>query len=246
MKKLFVLFCLINFISMPAYCLINDDFTENSLDKNLQIKQKKYVEIEYTFVEKSLDKNLKVKEFQRENTITDTFAEKNRAKNSKNKPIVVLNEQLPKINENKVVHKKIVVIDENDFLKIPVKIKNDFSTKQRVNNGDYLEFETLSEIKIEDKIYPKGTLIKGKIENVSMNDTVGVPANLTVGSFFIDDYPLQGEINKKGANRTVWIYPSMFVCNIFFGLGLLLPLIRGGHAKINSDETYTLYYKLQK
>jgi len=244
MKKLLVLVFLINFVSMPVHCFINDDFAEKTLDKNLQVKTHNHTEIEDTFVEKSLDKNLKIKEFQHKNTITDTFAEKNEAKNSKNKPIVVLNEQIPQVDEGKIIHKKIAVIDENDFLKISVKIKKDFSTKQKVNEGDYLEFETLSDIKINDTLYPKGTLIKARIENVSMNNMLGVPANLTVGSFFIDNYPLQGEIVKKGANRTLWIYPCMCVGNVFFGAGLFLTLIRGGHAKIKSDESYILYYKL--
>lgn len=244
MKKSFVLLCLINFISMPAYCFINDDFADKTLDKSLQIKQFKYAEIEDTFIKKSLNKNLQIKEISANKVITDAFAEKNRAKNSINKPAEALNEQIPQVDESKIIHKKIAVIDENDFLKIPVKIKNDFSTKQKVNEGDSIEFETISDVQIKDKIYSGGTLIKGKIENVSMNDTVGVPAHLTVGSFFIDGYPLQGEIIKKGANRMLWIYPAMCVGNVFFGAGLLLTLIRGGHAKINTDETYTLYYKI--
>ena len=229
---------------MPAYSLINDDFAEKTLDKNLKIKQYNYVEIEDTFAEKTLDKKLRIKEMSENKIITDPFAEKNRAKNVNNKPTVVLNEQIPNVDESKIVHKKVAVVDENDFLKISVKIKNDFSTKQRVNEGDYLEFETLSDVNIDNRLYPKGTLIKAKIENVSMNDTVGVPANLTVGSFFLDGYSLQGEINKKGANRMLWIYPAMCACNVFFGAGLLLTLIRGGHAQIKSDEVYTLYYKI--
>ena len=229
---------------MPAYSLITDDFADKSLDKNLKIKTIEYAEIEDTFAEQSLSKNLKIQNRSADKIITDTFAEKNRAKNSINKPIVLLNEQIPEFDKNQISHKKVAVIDENDFLKIPVKIKNAFSTKQKVNEGDYLDFETISDISINNKLYPKGTIIKARVENVSMNDTVGVPADLTLGSFFLDEYPLQGEIKKKGANRMLWIYPAMCVCNVLCGIGLLLTLIRGGHAEIQPDETFELYYKM--
>ena len=63
----------------------------------------------------------------------------------------------------------------------------------------------------------------------------GIPANLIVGDFkieYMSTVKLEGEINKEGANRAIWVRPL---------LPLLFP-VRGGHAKISADEIFTLYY----
>ena len=72
---------------------------------------------------------------------------------------------------------------------------------------------------------------------------MGVPADLVIGSFTLNGVPLGGEINKTGANRSLWVYPCMYGTLWFFGIGVLFIPIRGGHAKIKTTETYTLYAK---
>ena len=62
-------------------------------------------------------------------------------------------------------------------------------------------------------------------------------------NFSIDGKRLAGEISKTGANRSLWLYPTIYMTTLFFGVGLLLIPIRGGHAKIKPQQTFTVYYQ---
>lgn len=221
MKKLSIALICFLFFSTPAFCLISDDFAEKTLNKNVEIKKARI----YLFV--------------------DDFAEKNQNKNYSIKPSVSFDEVTPKAPV-KPYAKKIPVIDERDFKTIKVRIKDYFTTRKRANEGDFIDFVTIEDTEIGNKNYPKGTIVKARIETISPNFSGGVPADLTVGSFILDDINLQGEIEKTGANRTLWVCPASIAGDfIFLGLGELSLLIRGGHAKIKPKETFTLYYKFK-
>lgn len=141
----------------------------------------------------------------------------------------------------KIPDKKIVVYKEN-MTPVHVRIKKPFSTKSNlVEEGDTVEFELTETAVIKNKTYPAGTPVKARLETVSMNDIMGVPADVVFGSFNIDGTALGGEITKTGANRTLWVYPCHYGFNIFFALGYAFMPIRGGHAKVKPSETFTLY-----
>jgi len=211
----FVCFCI---MSCPAYSVVVDDFVEKTLDKNIQPK-KIHFEI-----------------------IKDSFAESNKNKNQYTKTKVDFAEQI--VTTTRIpVAKKAVIIKEENAIPVKIRIKKYLSTKQNIDEGEYLDFETVSEVKIKDKIYPAGTLVKGRIETISQNKIWGVPADLVVGNFSLEDKTLSGEISKIGANRSLWVYPAVYLLLFPFGEGLLLIPIRGGHAKIKPHQTYTVYYQ---
>ena len=219
MKKYLILLLCFNLTVLPAFCLIEDDFVENSLSENLEIKKYK------------------------KPYIVDDFAENNLKRNAVNNKKVELNEMIPLAPKGSSFNKKIAVIDEEDFIPIKIKIRSAFSTQQAFDEGDYIDFETLTDLNIGNKLYPKNSTVKARVETISGNKTRGIPADLTVGNFSLDNIPLQGEINKTGANRSLWVYPAMCAGCIFFGAGLLLIFVRGGHAKIKPNEIYTVYLK---
>ncbi len=47
-------------------------------------------------------------------------------------------------------------------------------------------------------------------------------------------------ISKRGTDRVLWVYPSFYIFNCFFGAGLLLIPIRGGHVKLKPGKVYEL------
>lgn len=241
MKKFLVIFLCLNFLCAPAYCAITDDFAEKTLDKNLEIKSHKENVITDDFVQNSLNKNLKIKKNNKKK-IYDDFAEKNQNKNPKIKTKIEINETIPSISK-KNTNKKIVVIDDTNMQSVMVNIKEYFTTKQKIDEGDYIEFETLNPIKLQNAVYPAGTTVMARIETLSLNQIWGVPSDLVVGNFSINEIPLAGEISKTGANRSLWVRPCVVSFLLFFGAGLLFIPIRGGHAKITPSETYTLYAK---
>ena len=242
MKKILSFIICLGFFCMPAYAEIVDEFVNKTLDKSLKIKPASRIVIADTFADNTLNKNLKPAKYSYK-PIKDNFAENNQNK-SKYKAIVVnYNENLPQIS-NKTTARKVVVIDNNSMTAVPVRIKKLFTTKSKIQEGDYLEFETTKDIVINKKTYPARTTVKARVETISLNESWGVPSDLVLGNFSIDGIPLGGEINKTGANRTLWVRPAAWTLIIlFWGAGILLTPIRGGHAKIRTSEIYTLYAK---
>lgn len=240
MKKILAFIISLNFALMPAYCTISDDFADSSLDKTLKIKITSQKSVQDDFVQNSLDKNLKIRTY-KYSPVVDNFGESNKNKNTAVKKYGLVQETLPKINEQNKIQRKIVITDINSGISVPIKICNNYSTKDKFDEGDYLDFKTTKEVLINQKIYPEGTPVKARIENVSKNLSWGVPADLVVGNFSIDNIPLAGEIEKTGANRSLWLKPCVIcVSLLFFGAGVLLIPIRGGHAKIRTSQIYTL------
>lgn len=223
MRKILSFILCFNILMMPAYC-IEDVLVEKTLDKNLQIKTIVPKKISDDFVEKTLDKNLQIK------TVEKT---------------VIKDDLITLISKDKLGprKKKLVVFDNSSVQEVPVKIIESFSTKNsnEIDEGDFIFFETLKDVTLKGKLFPKGTQVKARIEMISMNDKKGVPADLIVGNFQIDEIVLDGEITKVGANRSLWIYPLSYVMSFFVGTGVFLQLIRGGHAKISPSEVFVLY-----
>ncbi len=131
-----------------------------------------------------------------------------------------------------------------DCVVFPVKITKNISS-QNVQAGEKIVFSTTKAVEIKDKIiFPKGTEIFANIEFVSQNEMKGEPAILIIDNFVIKDLPkykLEGKIYKEGAKRSYWINPISKILTPFWGTGFLFYLIRGGHAKINSNQIYNLY-----
>lgn len=152
--------------------------------------------------------------------------------------------------------RKIKSKKKYDFTKkqIPIDIKlvQNYDHKLRKLEGDTIEFITQNDIEINKVKYPKGTIVLGRIETLSPSDRMGTPESVKIDNFFIDNDPttqaddvnLSGSISKDGANRSIWVYPLYQAGNImFYVAGFVFVPIRGGHAKISTDETYTLFYE---
>lgn len=245
MNKFLILFLCVNLLILPAYTQIVDGFVEKSLDKSLTVKNYQAAKIDDELVENGLDQKQKIKNYNAgKSYVEDTFALKNvNAKRAVYKTVVISDDFLPKVavsQINKSASAKRSV--DSISVTVPIRTKNGLTTKSQPDEGSYLDFETVSDVKINNVIYPAGTNVQGRIETVSMNSSMGVPADLVIGNFRIKNIPLDGEIKKIGSNRSLWVYPCAYAGCLFFGAGLLLMPIRGGHAKIKADEIFTLNF----
>ncbi|MBQ8475516.1 hypothetical protein IJ531_00480 [bacterium] len=217
MKQIIALILSSCFLLPPAYCLIiEDEFVNSTLDNTLKIKKHRYT------------------------LLQDDFAQSNKNKNIAKKEIII-DEILPQEPQHKFIRKQIDF--ENKGRELKVKIAKPYSSKMQLDEGDEIIFITLDEIKIKDKTYPINSTINARIETISKNKSWGIPSDIVIGDFKLDNHKLSGEIQKQGANRALWLYPTIYATSCFFGIGLLLIPIRGGHAKINTKETFILYYK---
>lgn len=162
-----------------------------------------------------------------------------------------------KIEDNLIkkfnLSEKAIVKAKNcyDFSKkqIPVKLKvvRKISTKHKISEGDTILFKTIEDVSITEKKLPKGTKIVGRIETISESDKMGTPANIIVDNFYVEDNPdicFYGNIARTGANRSIWVYPLYQAGNImFYVAGFVFVPIHGGHAKLNENDTYTVFYE---
>ncbi len=241
MKKCILALISFSLAIYPCLALdINDDFVDSTLDKNLKVKPAVSKMVTDDFAQNNTAKNPVIKP---NVPIADKFAESNRNKSAV-KQQVIISETLPKINNEDIVRKKIVISDSSaQQIAIPIRALSLITTKGSPEEGSLVEFETIRDVTINNKTYPKGTKVLGKIETVSMNYSLGVPADLIVGNFKMGNESISGEICKVGANRSLWVKPCSYFGLFFFGAGLLLMPIRGGHAKISPNETFTVYYR---
>lgn len=146
---------------------------------------------------------------------------------------------------------KIKVKTNYDFSKaqIPVQMKviKNLTTKNNIEEGDSILFKTVNEVNINGTVLPKGTQVIGRVETVSASDKMGCPANIVVDNFYVKDNPnicFYGNVSKTGANRSIWVYPLYQAGNILlYAAGFVFVPIHGGHAKILTSDTFTVFYE---
>lgn len=257
MKKLFVFLICIQLINIPAFA--SDLFEDALVNKTLTGKTFKSIKsssefINDTFVEKSLknmpcnsksdnkmfedelvNKNLSGTKYQiqkQENIcINDTLADKT-LKNVSAKP------KKAKLNFDFEVVKQTPV---------KIAITNNITSKKDLTEGQELNFRVVDDVSIDNNlVLKKDALVTAKLETISLNQAFGVPADILIDDFKIvsnqTEINLDGSIHKIGANRSLWVYPVGYMGCFFFGAGLLLFPIRGGHAKIRTKDVYQVYY----
>lgn len=170
----------------------------------------------------------------------------------------LLTRKYQRIEDNFVKHNisnrklaKIKIKNNYDFTQaqIPVQLKiiKNLTTKSHILEGDEILFKTTKDVSLNGEILPKGTQIVGRVETVSESDKMGCPANIIVDNFHVKDNPdicFYGNITKTGANRSIWVYPLYQAGNImFYVAGFVFVPIHGGHAKLLTNDTFTVFYE---
>ena len=112
--------------------------------------------------------------------------------------------------------------------------------------GQYIEFQTVGDIKFKNHLIKDGTSIIGRITNITQNGFAGTPSDITVERFQFKDksirnIKLEGVIEKHGANRSIWVVPLVSAGNIFTGIGgYAFYIIKGGHAMLKTRDNFEL------
>ena len=244
MKKIFSsLICLGLLSSNFAFAEIFEDSLANQLDKNLKIEKYKQAPIEDDFVLRTLPNDLSIKPVSSVR-YHDEFALKSLNQNlkvQKAKFEIIEDSLADKIDKNKV--KKVALNKATtDFTQGKIKVypKKYYTTRTKLYEGDYIDFVLAQDVKLNNVLYKKGTNVKARVETLSQNGAYGVPADLIVGNFTLGDNVLGGQISKKGANRSLWVYPTSYILMPMFFMGLFILPIRGGHAKLYPSKIYEI------
>ena len=227
MKKIFSIAIIISILSLNSSFAIKesiyDDFVQNSLDSNLKIKKEKYTPLVDDFASNSLSSNLKIQK-EKQEPIHDDLV-----KNLKNINFVYYDKN-QKFDFSKAT-----------IQKAKIRVTKYHTTRKNLQEGQYIDFELIQDININNKTYKKGSLIKARVENISPNLAYGTPADIVIDNFVLaNEVKLTGQIQEKGANRAIWVYPLAYTTSMFFGIGLLAYTIRGGHAKLKPTKIYEI------
>lgn len=115
--------------------------------------------------------------------------------------------------------------------------------------GQSVGFKVVENV-ISDKqiIIKKGSIVEGKIAEVSLRAMGGAPAEMTIEDFSVKSIdgktiPLNGQVSASGYSLSVWIGLAELATTPFL-FGLAVPALRvlpGGQAVVSPRKTYTIY-----
>ncbi len=151
-------------------------------------------------------------------------------------------------DEPEVENTKSLPYNYLDTERIPIylSITDEISTKDGLIDGQELEFRAQKDVIYKNHtILKKGDIVKGHLEMVVTAGMNGFPAEIVVDNFDIPNIKQSQLISnyvKKGQNRCLWVFPLKWSLTFIPFVGSLTNLIMGGHAKIKTTDTITLYY----
>ena len=227
MKKILSLFLIFLFsFANASYAIVTDDFVEQTLDKNLKIKEYSPANIDDILITKDFVLRHKNEIYESSNSqISDNF----------------VNTSLNKYKNEKLVAYIPANFQNLQKMSMQLKAKKYLTTRnKKVKEGTIIEFVLAKDIVYNEKLYKKGSTVKARVENISLNQAYGIPAQLEVGNFSINNEKLDTKLSVQGANRALWVVPVGYVGTLFLCLGLFVLPIRGGHAKLSPNKTYNL------
>lgn len=263
MKKFFIIIICLELINIPVFAeeLGEDYFVEKTLkSKNLVIETQNQIQIQDELINSGITANKTLKTtVKKDSPIVDALVEKKlidkQYKNSPNGKTEIKDVFAERALQNKTVagmpKSPGAEYDIDPTRRIPVKLKveQEFTTKKNLEEGQKIEFKVAEDVKVGNNIFiPKNSKIIGRVETISLNEAMGVPADMVIESFIVkmpnneEFYLENASLKRIGANRSIWVYPLFYSGLMFFGAGVVFAPIRGGHAKLKIKDVYEVYY----
>lgn len=132
--------------------------------------------------------------------------------------------------------------------KIPIKLtaKEKINSEKEVYEGQQLDFTVKSNVYYNNNIViAKDTPVSARVETIIKSGMNGIPASIIIGNFKIENIE-KGKISDfceiEGQNRSLWVFPLKWALTPVPPTGSLTNFIKGGHAKLNTDDIVEIYY----
>ena len=138
--------------------------------------------------------------------------------------------------------------DYTDLDVVPIKlcISENIKSEANLYEGQTVEFRLLKHIYYKNKIYAKrGTIIPAKVKMIITSGMNGIPASIIFGDFEIEGIKpsqLTNTYEVFGQDRSLIVFPLKWVLTILPPSGTLTNFIKGGHAKLKTNKTITIYF----
>lgn len=149
------------------------------------------------------------------------------------------------IIEKPIIH-SIYDYSDTDIIKIDLINLRKIKSEKDLSEGEILQF------KVANNIYHNGNLIlqrganaTARVETVIANGMNGIPASIIIGNFKVANLnpsQITGTYEKYGLDLSMLVFPIKWALTILPPTGSLTNFIKGGHVKLNSGKTITIYY----
>ena len=132
--------------------------------------------------------------------------------------------------------------------RIPIRLAiiADIKSEKDITEGQTVVFRALNDIwHNRQKKKKKDDLVQAKVETIIKSGMNGIPASIIFGDFKFDNIEssrVLDEYEKFGQDRSLWVYPMKWALTILPPSGSLTNFIKGGHAKLKTNEVIELYY----
>lgn len=146
---------------------------------------------------------------------------------------------------------KFKLIDENtEFIKVKISSVSQIKANKQIKEGQVVTFKIIKDVYKNGEIYiKKDTNVNAYLETLTPSSFGGDPAQICIGRFTTTDIngkivDLNGEVQKQGANRAIWIRPLTDIASnvhLYAAPLLLLYFVKGGNVKITTDQEFVLY-----
>ena len=135
-----------------------------------------------------------------------------------------------------------------DTTSIPVKliVAKRVKSEQDLYEGQTVEFRLVKHIIYKNKIVAKrGTIVPAKVKLIITSGMNGIPASIILDNFQIPNIKpnqITDMYEVFGQDRSLIVFPLKWALTILPPTGSLTNFIKGGHAKLKTNKTITLYY----
>lgn len=164
----------------------------------------------------------------------------------------VIAEKIPSNVSSRSVYKPKFIDENAENVYVFVSSVESLASKKGLYEGKQVVFRVAANVNKNNELFiKKDAPVSAYVETITKSSFAGDPEELVLGRYSTQDIngnkvDLSGQISKKGANRALWVKPLMYagyVVPIFGSPLLLLYFVRGGSAKIKTNQQFQLYFE---
>ncbi len=130
-------------------------------------------------------------------------------------------------------------------IRIELSVIADINSEKDIYEGQTIVFRVLNDVWYKGRcLAKKGELVYAKVETIISSGMNGIPASIIFGDFKfnnIEKNQLIDTYETYGQDRSLWVYPLKWALTILPPTGSLTNFIKGGHAKLKTNDVVEIY-----
>lgn len=135
---------------------------------------------------------------------------------------------------------------DTDVIPIKLRITEPIKSETDLYEGQTIEFRIMRHVVYKNNLIAKrGDIIPAKVKMIISSGMNGIPASIIFDDFEINgikEAQLTDMYEIFGQDRSLFVFPLKWALTILPPTGSLTNFIKGGHAKLKTSKTITIYY----